>query len=239
MENKIENIEKRLNKIITTNFNEDYSIDSEDKDAIENALDIIEKYKNSDYETISLENNHLKEELEKLQDENKELKKSKYVYGIDMDFDYIPKQKIRDKIKDIKEDKEDKYYYKFLEYRDIEITIQILEELLENEKKMNKNIKIIDFSSVALSSTNGEEIRNEIEKYINDFEKIILDFDGITLFATSFFNLTIGYFVIKLSPEKFLEKIECINLTNLGKETYEYSYNNACLIYKKSIQEKI
>ena len=133
MENKIENIEKILNKIITTNFNNDYSIDNKDKEAIENALDIIEKYKNSDYETISLENVHLKEELEKLQDENKELKKSKYVYGIDMDFDYIPKNKIREKIKDIKEDKEDKYYYKFLEYRDIETTLEILEKLLEEE----------------------------------------------------------------------------------------------------------
>ena len=98
--------------------------------AIEMILDIIEKYKNSDYETICLENSHLKEELEKLQDENKELKKSKYVYGIDMDFDYIPKQKIRDKIKDIEEDKENKYYDKFLEYRDIETTLEILEKLI-------------------------------------------------------------------------------------------------------------
>lgn len=73
---EIENIEKRLKKIITTNFNNDYSIDSEDKEAIENVLDIIEKYKNSDYETISLENNHLKEELEKLQDENKMMKRA-------------------------------------------------------------------------------------------------------------------------------------------------------------------
>ena len=98
--------------------------------AIEMILDIIEKYKNSDYETICLENSHLKEELEKLQDENKELKKSKYVYGIDMDFDYIPKQKIRDKIKDIEEDKENKYYDKFLEYRDLETTLEILEKLI-------------------------------------------------------------------------------------------------------------
>lgn len=57
-----------------------------------------------------------------------------------MDFDYIPKNKIREKIKDIKEDKESKYYYKFLEYRDIEITIQILEELLEEELKDEKRL---------------------------------------------------------------------------------------------------
>lgn len=83
---------------------------------------------------------HLLIEYKNLKQENKELKKLKYVYGIDMDFDYIPKNKIREKIKDIKEDKESKYYYKFLEYRDIEITIQILKELLEEELKDEKSL---------------------------------------------------------------------------------------------------
>ena len=134
MQNKIENIEKRLKKIITTNFNNDYSIDSEDKEAIENALDIIEKYKNSDYETISLENSHLKAELEKLQKENKELKKSKYVYGIDMDFDYIPKQKIREKIEEIKNEyKNIAQTSDFIIADTIQPKIEILEELLGKE----------------------------------------------------------------------------------------------------------
>lgn len=103
---------------------------------------------------------------------------------------------------------------------------------------MEKNIKISDFCNVALSITNGELIKNEIEKNIDNYEKIILDFDNITLFATPFFNLAIGHFVIKLTPEKFLEKIKCINLTELGEETYKYSYNNACSIYKESIKEE-
>ena len=46
-------------------------------------------------------------------------------------LDGIPRQKIEDKIKEIKEDKESKYYYIFLESRDMENTINILEELLE------------------------------------------------------------------------------------------------------------
>lgn len=72
-------------------------------------------------------------EYQKEKRENEELKKSKYVYGIDMDFDYIPKQKIRDKIEELKEDKENKYYDKFLEYRDLETTLEILEKLLGKE----------------------------------------------------------------------------------------------------------
>ena len=43
---------------------------------------------------------------------------------------YIPKQKIKDKIEELKEDKESKYYDSFLEERDMEITLNILEELL-------------------------------------------------------------------------------------------------------------
>lgn len=47
---------------------------------------------------------------------------------------FIPKQKIKDKIEEIKEDKESKYYYNFLEERDIEKVVQILEEILQKSE---------------------------------------------------------------------------------------------------------
>lgn len=107
----------------------------------EDSKNIIEKYKNSDYETICLENSHLKEELEKLQDENKELKKSKYVYGIDMDFDYIPKKKIRDKIKELEDEYEDiTQNSDFIIADIIQPKIKILKELLEEELKDEKSL---------------------------------------------------------------------------------------------------
>lgn len=46
----------------------------------------------------------------------------------------ISKQKIKDKIEELKEDKDSKYYDIFLEERDIENTIKILQELLDNRK---------------------------------------------------------------------------------------------------------
>ena len=76
--------------------------------AIEMILDIIEKYKNSDYETICLENSHLKEELEKLQDENKkyivQLTDEEYrnlVDAIRREIKQEYEQKIMKKIKEI------------------------------------------------------------------------------------------------------------------------------------------
>lgn len=47
----------------------------------------------------------------------------------------IPKQKIKDKIEELKQDKESKYYDSFLEERDIEKTIEFLQELLQEEAK--------------------------------------------------------------------------------------------------------
>lgn len=48
--------------------------------------------------------------------------------------EYISIQKIKDKIEELKEDKDSKYYDIFLEERDIENTIKILQELLDNRK---------------------------------------------------------------------------------------------------------
>lgn len=49
-------------------------------------------------------------------------------------YNYILKQKIIDKIKEIKEDKESKYFDTFLMARDINYAIKILEELLEDKE---------------------------------------------------------------------------------------------------------
>lgn len=76
--------------------------------------------------------------IAKLQKENKELKQEnkriKYFSSNLFIDDYIPKQVVKDKIKEIEEDKESYYYYWFLEERDIEKTINILQELLEGDK---------------------------------------------------------------------------------------------------------
>lgn len=103
-------------------------------------------FEDRDTETINSEEikalEHLLSEYEKLKILEEDIKDKRIVYNDEPEFkeNYIQKQKIREKIKDIKEDKESKYYYKFLEYRDIEITIQILKELLEEELKDEKSL---------------------------------------------------------------------------------------------------
>lgn len=79
-------------------------------------------------------NGELRERVKELEKENELILNSKI--GVDLSYDdYVPRQKIKDKIKEIQEDRESKYYDNFLEERDIEKTVQVLEELLQEEEK--------------------------------------------------------------------------------------------------------
>ena len=64
----------------------------------------------------------------------KELEEENYVQKIQIYENYIPKQDVIDKIEEIIMDKGNRYYYKFLEIRDIQYTIDILREILGEEK---------------------------------------------------------------------------------------------------------
>ena len=86
-----------------------------------------------------------------------------------------------------------------------------------------------------LTESNGLILRDKIEELIKKEERIVIDFEKITLFATPFFNASIGYFVLKLGPEKFNQKFELINMTKLCEDTFNHSYNNAVESYSKKI----
>lgn len=82
----------------------------------------------------------LKQQIKKLQKENEELNvkilSNAGIYQLgfrDGEKTYI--QKVKDKIEELKKDKDSKYYYMFLEKRDIENTIKVLKEILKEVKK--------------------------------------------------------------------------------------------------------
>ncbi len=108
---------------------------------------------------------------------------------------------------------------------------------------MEEIIKVSDYCETALSVEDGERIQNKINELLEKEIKIVLDFEKIELYATPFFNVAIGHFVSKITPEVLKEKIKCINLSELGEETYRYSYENAKLVYQnkltKETKEKI
>jgi len=107
-ENSIEEDIERIAKLITTKFNNDYSIDNVDKEAIEELLKAYKELKEIE-ESHRKENGKLRERVKELEEWNeyyrKEMLSKEYIK-----LNYIPKSKLKDIIDridyDIKKTKE-------------------------------------------------------------------------------------------------------------------------------------
>lgn len=99
-------------------------------------INLLKKFNPGDEYTERIKSaiEHLLAEREEDKKRIKELEEENYVQKIQIYENYIPKQDVIDKIEEIIMDKGNRYYYKFLEIRDIQYTIDILRELLEGEK---------------------------------------------------------------------------------------------------------
>lgn len=87
MKNSIEEDIARIAKLITTKFNNDYSIDNKDKEAIEHIL--------SDYKRVLKENEELRTEVNSLKEE-KEQYKNDYFNLYEQNKQYIHYSKIEE-----------------------------------------------------------------------------------------------------------------------------------------------
>lgn len=142
-ENSIEENIERIAKLITTKFNNDYSIDNVDKEAIEELLKAYKELKEIE-ESHRKENGKLRERVKELEEWNeyyrKEMLSKEYIK-----LNYIPKSKVEEKIEEIQKEYEETL--KTANFKEIEkmnkinfrgITLEgqrsILRELLEKRK---------------------------------------------------------------------------------------------------------
>ena len=146
-ENSIEEDIKRIAKLITTKFNNDYSIDNVDKEAIEELLKAYKELKEIE-ESHRKENGELREKVKQLEEENKTLNERnqylvKYRAKLEKELyesneNYILVSLVEEKIEELKEEIEQlrierNVTYDSGIYRN-QIKIDILQELLEKRK---------------------------------------------------------------------------------------------------------
>ena len=101
---------------------------------------------------------------------------------------------------------------------------------------MEKKIIISELIQNGLTENNGLILREKIEILLRELleeDIIILNFKNISLFATPFFNSSIGYLVLNLGPEKFNRIFKLEEISELGQSTYQHSYENAVEMYNK------
>ena len=97
-------------------------------------------------------------------------------------------------------------------------------------------VTIKELTPNALSEAAGTKLREKIlEKAAEEkSERIVLDFSGITLYATMFFNASIGYLV--LNRKDVISRLDLVGLSSLGDKTYKHSLANAKEILEQNLQ---
>lgn len=106
----------------------------------------------------------------------------------------------------------------------------------KNEVNLMKIIKINTLVNSCMSARGGKMLRGLLEREFDISDNIILDFEGIVLFASPFFNISIGYIIKKYGIDLFNRKVEFINISQLGINTIEQVKNNT-LKYQDNPEE--
>ena len=146
--NSIEEAIERIAKLITTKFNNDYSIDNVDKEAIEELLKAYKELKEIE-ESHRKENGKLRERVKELEEENKKIKASHIVTH----------NKISDeekaKIFDVIDNSIDTYFEKSKPYWEqimtkdkmsLEEAETIINDMYQDRNKILENNNVIDIS---------------------------------------------------------------------------------------------
>lgn len=87
-------------------------------------------------------------------------------------------------------------------------------------------IKIDAFTLEAASKAKGLVLRNMLENNVENADSITVDFNHIIRFASPFFNNSFAALALKYGVEK-IRKIQLINISPIGQNTYETSMQNA------------
>ncbi|MBN2926088.1 MAG: STAS-like domain-containing protein [Eubacterium sp.] len=90
-------------------------------------------------------------------------------------------------------------------------------------------IKVSSFSKEAATKSKGLVLREEIEKGLHTADEINVDFSDINRFASPFFNNSFAALALKYGFDK-IEKISCLNLSDVGLDAYESSMENAKML---------
>jgi hypothetical protein len=112
---------------------------------------------------------------------------------------------------------------------------------LSFKEELNVIIKVVDsIGRSALSMAKGNELYNKIMPILKKGEKITLDFENVEMFATLFFNTSIGRLLKDYRPEELQEKIKFVNLTPVGRELLRRSIKNSAEYFSNpSVREAV
>ncbi|WP_417439661.1 STAS-like domain-containing protein [Idiomarina abyssalis] len=94
-------------------------------------------------------------------------------------------------------------------------------------------IKVFELSGKnAVSIQGGRKLHEKIKDDLLAGRSVELDFEGVKIFASPFFNSSIGVFIKDIPIQTLMQRLEVKNLEQNGKELLNHVIDNAIRYYK-------
>lgn len=98
---------------------------------------------------------------------------------------------------------------------------------------MMSEIKVFDLTGKnAISMQSGGRFFGVLQSRLVSEDVIIVNFEGVELFASPFFNASIGLLLKDISIDKLQQKLSIINLSDVGRDLLNHVISNAIAFYE-------
>lgn len=85
----------------------------------------------------------------------------------------------------------------------------------------------------AISMQSGKNLYEKISKPLISGEEVELDFAGVQIFASPFFNASIGFLLKDIDISQLQDKLKILNLGDVGNQILNLVISNAIKFYDK------
>ncbi|MFZ2407246.1 MAG: STAS-like domain-containing protein [Methylobacter sp.] len=86
----------------------------------------------------------------------------------------------------------------------------------------------------AISMQSGQNLYEKISTPLISGEEVEIDFQDVELFASPFFNASIGYLIKDIKVTDLQERLKIINLSTVGRQLLNHVISNAIKYYENT-----
>lgn len=90
----------------------------------------------------------------------------------------------------------------------------------------------------AISMQSGKNLYERLFKPLMSGEEIEVDFNGVELFASPFFNASIGFLLKDIEVSALQKKLKLTNLSTVGHQLLNHVISNAIKYYEKEAKSE-
>lgn len=83
----------------------------------------------------------------------------------------------------------------------------------------------------AISMQSGKNLYEVISKDLLSGKEVEIDFSGVELFASPFFNASVGLLLKDITVSEMKERLKIVNLTDIGRHLLNHVISNAVKYY--------